>query len=400
MYKYLYILIGVVLFSTQSCKDDGGGGTTTTEKPTLSILDAEFFEGIDNNTVQITVKLTGENNTNVLVNYSTIDGTAFSGSDFIALSNEELLFSPNDTEKTIDLVIKGDDLNEQDEDLQILLLNASNATISDERATITIKNDDSPSDNYIPEGGYSTPTSYDGMTLVWADEFQGSEVNSDDWTFEIGNGSGGWGNNELQYYKSQNTSIELGEYMVIEAKEEPTNGFAYSSSRLITKDKQEFQYGRIDIRAALPQGRGLWPALWMLGANIDQVSWPACGEIDIMELIGHSPNQIHGTVHYGSTFGNHQYHGGTSLTPNGGKFADNFHVFSLVWEEDFIQFLINDQVYYEVDPSDMQGGQPYPFNQDFFFIFNIAVGGTWPGSPDATTVFPQRMVVDYVRVFQ
>ena len=399
MQKYFYILIGLVLFSVQSCKDDGGGGTTIV-KPTLSILDAEFFEGSETNTVQITVRLTGENNTNVIVNYSTINGTALSGSDFIALSNEELIFSPTDTEKTINLVIKGDDLNEQDEDLEILLLNPSNATLLDERATITIKNDDSPSDNYIPAGGYSTPSSYANMTLVWGDEFQDSEINGSDWTFEIGNGSGGWGNNELQYYKSENTSIELGEYMVIEAKEEPTNGFSYSSSRLVTKDKKEFQYGRIDIRAALPQGQGLWPALWMLGANIDQASWPACGEIDIMELVGNSPSQVHATVHYGTTFGNHQYQGGTTLTPNGGKFADNFHVFSLIWEEDLMQFLVNDQVYYEVNSNDMQGGQPYPFNQDFFFIFNVAVGGTWPGSPNANTVFPQRMVVDYVRVFQ
>lgn len=399
MQKYLYVLVAFVLFSAQSCKDDGGG-TTTTEKPTLSIQDAEFFEGSETNTVQVTVRLTGENNTNVVVNYSTVDGTAFAGSDYIGISNEELLFTPNDTEKTIDLVIKGDDLNEDDEELQILLLNASNAIISDERATVTIKNDDGPSENYIPTGGYSTPTSYDGMTLVWADEFQGSQVNGNNWTFEIGNGSGGWGNNELQYYKSQNTAIESGEYLVITAKEEPANGFNYTSSRMITKDKQEFRYGRVDIRAALPQGQGLWPALWMLGANIDQVSWPACGEIDIMELVGHAPNQIHGTVHYGTSFGNHQFNGGSSLTPNGGLFADNFHVFSIIWEENSIQFLLDDQVYYDVDPSEMQGGQPYPFNQDFFFVFNVAVGGNWPGSPDGSTVFPQRMVVDYIRVFQ
>ncbi|MGK0389657.1 MAG: beta-glucanase (GH16 family) [Maribacter sp.] len=399
MQKYFYILIGLLLFSVQSCKDDEGSDATIT-KPTLSILDAEFFEGSETNTVQVTVRLAGENASNVLVNYSTINGTAFSGSDFIAISNGELLFTPNDTEKTISLVIKGDDLNEQDEDLEILLLNPSNATLLDERATITIKNDDSPNDNYIPDGGYSTPTSYADMTLVWGDEFQNSEVNEADWTFEIGNGDGGWGNNELQYYKSQNTTIELGEYMVIEAKEEFTNGFNYSSSRLVTKDKKEFQYGRIDIRAALPQGRGLWPAIWMLGANIDQASWPACGEIDIMELVGNAPNQVHGTVHYGSTFSNHQYHGGSTLTPNGGNFADNFHVFSLVWEEDLLQFLVDDELYYEVTPSDMQNGQPYPFNQEFFFVFNVAVGGAWPGNPDGSTVFPQRMVVDYVRAFQ
>lgn len=396
--QYIILLLASVSFFT--CKDSGTDGTDTAIKPSLSISNAEFFEGNGNNTVSITVTLTGENLTNVIVDYATIDGTAVSGSDYIGTSDGELVFSPSQTEKTINITIKGDDLNEQDETFDILLLNPSNATISDDRATVTIKNDDSPSNDVIPSGGYTTPNSYDGMTLVWADEFQGNELNGSDWTFEIGTGSGGWGNNELQYYRSQNTSIYNNEYLLIEAREESFAGSNYTSSRLITKDKREFQYGRIDIRAALPEGQGIWPALWMLGHNISDVSWPACGEIDIMELVGNVPNQIHGTVHYGNNFAQHQYSGGSSLSSDGSKFSEQFHVFSIIWEENSIKFLLDDQEYFDITPTDMIGGQPYPFNQDFFFIFNIAVGGTWPGSPDNTTIFPQRMAVDYVRVFQ
>lgn len=395
---YIIILL-VTAISFFTCKDDGAG-TDMNIKPSLSILSAEFFEGNANNIVAVTVKLSGENRTNVLVNYATIDGTAIAGSDYVGTSDGELVFSSSQTEKTINITIKGDDFNEGDETFEILLLNPSNATLTAERATITIKNDDSPSNDIIPSGGYSTPTSYEGMTLVWADEFQGNTLNESDWTFEIGTGSGGWGNNELQYYKLENTSIYDNEYLLIEAKEENVAGSSYTSSRLVTKDKKEFQYGRIDIRAALPEGQGLWPALWMLGHNIGEDGWPACGEIDIMELVGHAPNQIHGTVHYGTDFGQHQYTGGSSLTSDGSKFSEQFHVFSIIWKENSIQFLLDDVQYYSVTSNEMLGGQPYPFNQDFFFVFNVAVGGDWPGSPDATTIFPQRMAVDYVRVFQ
>ena len=151
------------------------------------------------------------------------------------------------------------------------------------------------------EFGYDAPESYDGYTRVWEDEFNGTTL-SDDWTYEIGDGCPnlcGWGNNELEYYRAENTTVADG-YLSITAKKENFGGRDYTSSRLITKDKQEFQYGRIDIRAIMPKGQGMWPALWMLGENIDEVSWPACGEIDIMEMIGGDgkDNTVHGTVHW------------------------------------------------------------------------------------------------------
>ena len=137
----------------------------------------------------------------------------------------------------------------------------------------------------------------------------------------------------------------------------------------------------------------------MLGANIDGVGWPACGEIDIMELIGHEPSTVHGTAHFGPNFAERQFIGNSTSLAGGAKFSDEFNVFSIVWEGDKIKWLLNDQEYFEFTDAST-GGVAYPFNNNFFFIFNVAVGGDWPGNPDATTVFPQRMIVDYIRVFQ
>ena len=248
----------------------------------------------------------------------------------------------------------------------------------------------------IPSGGYTTPESYAGKTLVWRDEFDGTSLSAD-WTHEIGTGSGGWGNNELQYYREQNTSVQDG-YLVITAKKESFGGQEYTSSRIITSGKRNFKYGRIDIRAALPKGQGIWPALWMLGSNFNTVGWPKCGEIDIMEMVGGDAsgrnNTVHGTVHWDAN-GYATYT--DSYTLNSGIFADEFHVFSIVWDDKSITWYVDDVQYNVIDitPADLD-----EFQKDFFFIFNVAVGGNWPGSPDATTVFPQRMIVDYVRVFQ
>ena len=167
---------------------------------------------------------------------------------------------------------------------------------------------------------------------------------------------------------------------------------------MITKNKQVFTYGRIDIRAKVPTGKGIWPALWMLGNNIDQAGWPACGEMDIMELVGQEPNKVHGTLHWGANTTLHASKEAGYVLPSG-TFDQQFHVFSMVWIKDQVQIYIDDILYNTITTSNTAGSN-YPFNSNFFFIFNVAVGGTWPGPPDANTVFPQRMIVDYVRVFQ
>jgi beta-glucanase (GH16 family) len=245
------------------------------------------------------------------------------------------------------------------------------------------------------DDGYISPLTYEGYTLVWNDEFDGTTINSSNWAFEIGTGSFGWGNNELEYYRQENAWVDEG-VLTIEARRESYSGSSYTSSRMKTQNKLSFQYGRIDIRALLPEGQGIWPALWMLGNNITSVGWPQCGEIDIMEMVGGDgrENQTHGTAHWDNN--GHVYVGG-SYTLQTGIFADEYHVFSIIWDQTSIKWLVNNNQFYEIDitPSYMS-----EFHQKHFFIFNVAVGGNWPGSPDGTTIFPQQMKVDYIRVFQ
>ena len=238
------------------------------------------------------------------------------------------------------------------------------------------------------------------MTLAWSDEFSGKTLNESNWTYETG--GSGWGNNELEYYTNgvKNTFL-TGGYLVIEASKESFGTNNYTSARLKTEDKKTFTYGRIDIRAKLPKGQGLWPALWMLGNNISQsgYGWPACGEIDIMELLGQDPRKFYSTVHWGQANSSFHDSKGSNYSLSSGSFYDTFHVFSMLWDSGKMQFLIDDYPYYTVNKSDITTGT-YPFDKPFFFILNVAVGGNWPGNPDSSITFPQRMIVDYVRIFQ
>jgi beta-glucanase (GH16 family) len=249
-----------------------------------------------------------------------------------------------------------------------------------------------------PSGEENTsPENYPGMTLVWRDEFNGTTLNIGDWTFETGTGNNGWGNNELQYYRQENLSLADG-FLTITAKRESFGGREFTSSRIKTQDKKTFRYGRIDFRAKLPKGKGIWPALWMLGNNISTVSWPSSGEIDIMELVGGGAgkdNTVHGTIHYDNN-GTYANNGG-SLTLPTGDFSDKFHVFSLVWDANSLKWFVDDVQFHSVDITSPALSE---FNNQFFLLINLAVGGNWPGSPDASTVLPQKLMVDYVRVFQ
>ena len=248
----------------------------------------------------------------------------------------------------------------------------------------------------IDNTGYVSPESYPGMTLVWRDEFNGSELDSKFWNFEEGNGIEGWGNWELQYYRKENTKVHGG-YLTITAKKETFGGKEYTSSRLTTEAKKDFLYGRIDFRAKLPKGQGIWPAFWALGANIRTTPWPFSGEIDIMEMVGGGAgkdNTVHGTVHYED--GGHKYIGG-STTLKSGDFYDKFHVFSLIWTETSLKWFVDNVEFYTFDTT---GTNKDEFRRSYFLLINLAVGGNWPGAPNSSTVFPQKYIVDYVRVFQ
>jgi beta-glucanase (GH16 family) len=249
----------------------------------------------------------------------------------------------------------------------------------------------------------SNPT---GWTLVWSDEFDGpsgSAVNSSRWSFDIG--GNGWGNNELETYTSRTANSHLeGGRLVIKALKETFAGpdnitRHYTSARLVTKNKFSQAFGRFEARIRIPYGQGIWPAFWMLGDNIDTAHWPNCGEIDIMENIGKEPSIVHGTFHGPG------YSGGSGVTaayalPAGQKFSDDFHTFAVEWEPNVIRFYVDESLYKTRTPSDLPAGASWVFDHPFFIILNVAVGGGWPGNPDATTVFPQQMLVDYVRVYQ
>lgn len=392
MNKFLFFSILVFNLLTAACGDKKSDDTPTPELPQLSIGSVTLFEGNEGQTFRFQVSLNIVAEDIVRVDYKTLEVTADEGIDFVKTTGT-LNIPIGQQTAFIEVEVLPDNLNEADEEFKVVLSNAVNATILNGEGLGTIRNVVE-----MPENGYITPESYTGYNLVWSDEFEGIALNAADWTREIG--GHGWGNQELQYYTDRTDNAYLTDgNLVIEAKKESFNASAYTSARLITQNKQTFTFGRIDIRAILPEGQGIWPALWMLGQNIGDIGWPACGEIDIMELVGHEPSTTHGTAHWGAQGQGYSNYQGKGYYLNGGeKFSDKYHVFSLVWEANSIKWYVDDNEFYRLTNVDVNGN--YPFNKDFFFIFNIAVGGQWPGSPDATTQFPQRMYVDYVRVFQ
>ncbi len=242
--------------------------------------------------------------------------------------------------------------------------------------------------------------------LLWSDEFNESSLDAGIWTYETGNNKG-WGNNEKEYYtnRPENLYLQNG-VLVIQARKENYQGYEYTSARIKTQGKKFFQYGKIEARMKLPYGQGIWPAFWMLGENINSVSWPKCGEIDIMELIGGNKGgggsggdgTVFGTGHWFSQDAPNQHASyGSNYTLSSGRFADDFHIFAVTWDPKKIVWYIDDKPYVQLA---ITSSALSAFQKDFFIIFNLAVGGYWPGNPDSTTLFPQKMEVDYIRVYK
>jgi beta-glucanase (GH16 family) len=240
--------------------------------------------------------------------------------------------------------------------------------------------------------------------LVWADEFDlpdGSRLDPEFWNYSIGTGNGGWGNSEWQFYtdRVENSFIEDGK-LVIQALEEQHMGAKYTSARVNTMVKAEFAYGRFEARAKMPNTQGIWPAIWMMPTFVKYGGWPASGEIDIVEMIGRDPALVHGTIHYGNPKGAQT---GSYFLPTLETFDQDFHVFAIEWEPGEIRWYVDDEMYHKAThwytsyPDAPEGA---PFDQPFYWILNVAVGGIWPGYPNESSQFPQRMTVDYVRVYQ
>jgi beta-glucanase (GH16 family) len=237
-------------------------------------------------------------------------------------------------------------------------------------------------------------------TLVWGDEFDGPASTAPDpnkWTFDLG--ADGWGNQELETYTSgrENSYLDGAGNLVIVAR--ATAPGQYTSARLTTRSKFAVKYGRIEARMKLPAGQGIWPAFWMMGVDAPSAGWPQCGEIDIMEHIGREPSMVHATVHgpgYSGAGGISQSY----ILPDAQPFSADYHVFAAEWSQSSIQFFVDGHLYHTATPAALPEGGAWVFQHPFFLLLNVAVGGSWPGNPDTTTVFPQQMLVDYVRVYQ
>lgn len=271
---------------------------------------------------------------------------------------------------------------------------AADAPIAD----VSDVSDVASSDVATPDVATPDAAPVGGWVLRWSDEFDGPEgagVDATKWAYDTG--GGGWGNGELEHYTARAANVaRRGGYLEITALREDYEGSRYTSGRIKTAGRFEFRYGRVEMRARLPQGQGIWPAFWMLGADIGSVPWPACGEIDIMEWVGRSPTRIFGTVH-GPSYSGEGGLGAWHTEPGG--YADAFHSYAVEWEPDVIRWYFDGGLYEVRTPLDL-AGRRWAFDHDFFILLNLAVGGAWPGAPDATTTFPQRYQIDYVRVYQ
>jgi beta-glucanase (GH16 family) len=255
-------------------------------------------------------------------------------------------------------------------------------------------------------GGCEFPAA-EQLSLVWSDEFDGGSVDESKWSFDLGDGCQlgenlcGWGNNELQYYTSrpENVFVNNGILTIRAIKEFPLylGQYQYTSTRMVTKNKGDWKYGRMDVRAKVPLGKGIWSAIWMLPTDNVYGIWPKSGEIDIMEYIGDKPNEVLGTIHYGHDYWRFR---SQKLVLESDTIANEYRVFTVLWTDQCIQFQMDGINIGEPNTRTDLLPTTYPFDQFFHMILNIAVGGNLPGNPDASTVFPQTLQVDYVRVYQ
>lgn len=250
-------------------------------------------------------------------------------------------------------------------------------------------------------GAPSDAGALSGWTLVWSDEFDGAANTPPDatkWVHETG--GNGFGNNELEYYtdRTDNAALDGNGSLVITARAEAFMGRNYTSARLKTQGQFDHTYGRFEARIRIPEGQGMWPAFWMLGNDIGTAGWPTCGEIDVMENIGREPTIVHGTIH-GPGYSGANGLGAPYSLPQNARFADDYHVYAVEWETAAVRFYVDGALYETRTPADLPQGTKWVYDHPFFILLNVAVGGQWPGNPDGTTVFPQKMLVDYVRVY-
>ena len=358
--------------------------------PVVAVTNLSQFNSEADVTFPMKVSLDKTTTSVVTVNYATMDIDAVAGTDYVAQTGT-LSFPANTTEQIVNIKVLGNKYKQDDKTFALKLSNPANATLSSSAQGIgTIRSTSTLLPGVTSDStGFMSLSSYPGYKLVWQDEFSGTKIDTSVWGYDIG--GNGWGNHELEFYTNspKNSYLSNGS-LVIEAR----NDNGYTSARMLTKGRKDFTYGRVDIRAKIPTASGMWPALWMLGSNIDTKPWPACGETDIMEVVGRDSKKLYSTLHFADASGNHQQNGGTVY--NIEDLANKYHVYSMNWTTSNIEFYLDGNLYFS---ANITGVNNQAFNNPSFFIFNVAVGGDFPGS-NITPNFPQRMYVDYVRVFQ
>jgi len=365
----LFCYVVPQLFLNTSCNKE-----QSSSAPDIMISSSVFevVEDTPEAAASILITLSDTYDKLVTVNYSTADSTAVNGRDYVAVNSGKLTFKPGEKAKPVTFSILQNSEQKQDVFFKLIFSNPMNSNLSRPAMTIKIIN-------------------VDYANLVWSDEFDAAQLNTSVWNYE--KGATGWGNNELQNYTNSRDNVHIDSgYLHITALN--PSGSIYTSGRITTLGKKEFTNCRVEIRAKLPEGKGIWPALWMLGGNFPSAGWPKCGEIDIMELLGHEPSVVHGALHWDS---NGHVSRTNSFALASGKFSSGFHTFSLVWTPNRLSWLVDDQQFFALNRAEVIS---FPFSLPQFFIFNIAVGGNWPGYPDQTTSFPQHLIVDYIRVYQ
>jgi hypothetical protein len=367
--KYFLLVPAVLSFFLCTCNDKDQSVT-----PNFLFGHTAFPAAEDDpdGIISVPVYLSLESDKAVSIDYTTVDSTAIAGRNYVAITSGNLIFQPGELSKEIKINILSDTAGKKDVYFNIKFSNPVNGLLPGSSLKIKIIN-------------------VDFATLTWVEQFEAGILNTAIWNYELG--GGGWGNNELQSYTNStlNVSTDTGYLQIIALN--PT-GTSYTSGRINTQGNKEFTYFRVDIRAKLPEGQGLWPALWMMGANYVITGWPKCGEVDIMELLGQEPSVVHGAVHFESS--GHVSRTNT-FTLGSGKFSSGFHIFSLVRTPNKLIWQVDKQEFFYLSNAEIPA---FPFDLPSYFIFNVAVGGNWPGPPDQTTVFPQQMIVDYIKVYQ
>ncbi|MEZ0536449.1 carbohydrate binding domain-containing protein [Caldicellulosiruptoraceae bacterium PP1] len=364
---------------------------------------------IDN--LEIKTKVIVETDEKTTIKKVTISNTA-NMAKIIGKANIEQFINNSETAYINGIEVKKDQImtKEQiDKIVQEELEKNNSQTQGTSSTTTTVSNNTNSTGNQNTNTGNQTGennTNQDQWKLIFSDDFNGTSLDRTKWN--VIDAGGGFGNNELQYYadRPENVKVENGNLVITALKEDTkykgTND--YTSGKLTTQDKFYFTYGKVEVKAKLPKTKGLWPAIWMMPQDMSLYGgWPRCGEIDIMELLGHEPNKVYGTIHYGNPHSQR----GNSYTLENGDFSEDYHIFSLEWEPGEIRWYIDGHLYstqknwFSRDENEaFDTTYPAPFNRDFYLILNVAVGGNWPGNPDNTTVFPQQMLVDYVKVYQ